>query len=202
MARHRRPWAARASRLAACDTGARHTAPLDSHADPQDDRATVSVAALALLVLVTLLARRTVASPLLGRLRALLPSWRFFDRAVASPQLWVRRADVAAWMPIAPPARPWTRWAFAPVGNLALAYQAIVEQLVAELGELELELPGDADPAAPLAVETDPQVVRLVSYELVPRVARAHVPDGRCQWKITGPGDPAAVDYLLSPVVT
>ena len=169
----------------------------------------MSLAALALLAIVTLLARRTVASPLLGRLRALLPSWRFFDRAVASPALWLRMANeddgADTWRPITPPARPWTRWAFAPAGNLALAYQAIVEQLVAELGERELESgpADDAEPAAPLAVETDPQVVGLVSYELVTRVARAHVPAGRrFQWKIVVPGDPAPTDYLLSPVLT
>jgi hypothetical protein len=163
----------------------------------------VSLAALALLAVVTLLARRTVASPLLGRLRALLPSWRFFDRAVAPPQLWVRLAEDAAWLPIAPPARSWTRWAFAPLANLALAYHAIVEQLVAELGELELELEAGADPAAPLAAETDPQVVGLVSYELVTRVARTHVqPAGRrFQWKITVPGDRAPMDYVVSPVM-
>ena len=165
----------------------------------------MSLAALALLAVVTLLARRTVASPLLGRLRALWPSWRFFDRAVAGPELWIRLAGAAdrdaAWRPIASPARPWTRWAFAPAGNLALAYHAIVEQLVAELGEFELEAAGDVDPAAPLAVETDPQVIGLVSYELVTRVARAHVPLGhRFQWKIVVPGEPAATDYLLSPV--
>lgn len=166
----------------------------------------MSLAALALLAVVTLLARRTVASPVLGRLRALWPSWRFFDRAVASPVLWIRLAGDgdrdAAWRPIARPARPWTRWAFAPAGNLALAYQAIVEQLVAELGELELEGASAADPAAPLAVETDAQVVGLVSYELVTRVARAYVPPGRrFQWKITVPGDPAPADYVLSPVI-
>ena len=166
----------------------------------------MSVAALALLAIVTLLARRTVASPLLGRLRALLPSWRFFDRAVASPALWVRRADDGddgVWLPIAAPARRWTGWAFAPAGNLALAYQTIVEQLVAELGELELEATADLDAALPLAVETDPQVVGLVSYELVTRIARAYTPGARrFQWKIVVPGDPAPTDYLLSPVLS
>ena len=168
----------------------------------------MSLAVLALLVVVTLLARRTVASPVLGRLRALLPSWRFFDRAVASPQLWVRLAERTAWVPVVPDARPAMGWAFAPLANLALAYQALVDQLVAELGELELEAEsagdGEADPAAPLAVETDPRVVDLVSYEVVTRLARAYVvPAGhRFQWKITVPGDPAPVDYLLSPVLT
>ena len=165
----------------------------------------MSVAALALLAIVTLLARRTVASPWLRRLRALLPSWRFFDRAVASPALWVRQVDDGgdgAWRPIAAPPRRWSGWAFAPAGNLALAYHAIVEQLVAELGELELESSDDADPATPLAVETDPQVVGLVSYELVTRIARAYTGARRFQWKIVIPGDPAPTDYLLSPVLT
>lgn len=159
----------------------------------------MSLAVLAVLVVVTLLGRRAVASPILGRLRALFPSWRFFDRALASPELLVRfgAADaLGAWTAIdqlaAPPGLG--RWAFAPSSNLALAYHAVVEQLVAELGELELE-----DTGAAGTVERDPQVVDRVSYELVTRVARAHVPAGaQFQWKIRVPGEPA--DYLLSPV--
>jgi hypothetical protein len=187
----------------------------------------VSFAALAILVVVTLLARRTVASPFLGRLRALFPSWRFFDRAVASPQLLVRRIEAGtpgAWMAIAALARRGapaadarrdgdvdrhgsrrepgaSRWAFAPASNLALAYHAVVEQLVAELAELELA--GDAaSEGTPLAIEMDPQVTGLVAYELVTRIARAHVaPGAQFQWKVIVPGAPAMTDHVLSPVL-
>ncbi len=210
-------------------------------------------AVLAVLAAVSLLARKTVASPLLGRLRALFPSWRFFDRAVASPRLLVRIVDNGMARPwvavdggdpgdevdagaevaaraaaavgdagavvaevaaraaaavgdagavVTRAATPgWLRWAFAPADNLALACHAVVVQLVGELGELELagdELPEDA----PLAIETDPQVTGLVAYELVTRVARAHVAAGaRFQWKIVVPGELAPIDYLLSPVL-
>src|SRR4051812_14115808 len=58
------------------------------------DRAVL--AALAVLAVVTLLAQRTVASPALARLRVVLPAWRFFDRAVESPRLWLRIAG-GAW---------------------------------------------------------------------------------------------------------
>jgi hypothetical protein len=169
-----------------------------------------ALAALSALAIVTLLARRTVQSPTLGRLRAVLPSWRLFDRAVASPQLQIRFAEPAgagalgAWQPVERPPRRATRWAFAPAGNLGLAYHALVVQLVAELAELELDEPAEAAGRAedPLAGETDPAVVGLVSYELVTRVARAHVPAGaRFQWKIVVPGPAAPVDYVRSPVV-
>lgn len=161
--------------------------------------------ALAVVVAVTLLARRTVTSSALGRFRALFPAWRFFDRAAASPELRVRFAsgdgELGAWAAIEhPPRRRALGWLFAPERNLALACHAAVEQLVAELGELTLEATGDD--AASGAIEADPAVVGLVSYELVTRIARAHVPTGaRFQWKLVVPGDSAPEDYLLSPVV-
>lgn len=171
------------------------------------------LAALAVLAVVSVLARTAVASPVVGRLRALFPSWRFFDRATGSPALHVRHAsgdgELGAWASIddAPRGdRRAIRWAFAPAGNLGLAYHAVIEQLVAELGELTLEAAapddaaGAADPA--LAVETDPAVLGLTSYQLAARIARAHAPAGaRLQWKLVVPGAHGPIDYLLSPVL-
>ena len=108
------------------------------------------------------------------KLRALLPSWRFFDRAVESPQLWIRIGDDWTAMPVPP--RRWWSWAFAPAGNLALAYQSTVEQLVAQVDELDESTDHD-----------DPKIVGLVEYELVAAIAA-----GR-PWKITRDGE----DYLL-----
>lgn len=144
---------------------------------------------LAVVIVVTLLARRAVASPALARLRVLLPAWRFFDRAVASPRLWVRAGGT--WRPLAvPPRGPWG-WAFAPRANFALACQAAVDQLVAELGELAVADGDDGDP-----VVIDPAVTGLASYQRVTQIARAQAGGGRFAWKIVVPG-PA--DYLQSP---
>lgn len=174
-------------------------------------------ALLAALAVAPLLARRAVPGAALARLRALIPAWRFFDRAVGSPQLQVRVAidggagALGAWRSIAElGARSpgWSRWAFAAADNLALAYQTAVDQLVAELGELDLEDDGDDDGDAPgaLAPERDPRVLSLASYQLVTRIARAHAPPrARLQWKIVVPsgeaGETSEADYLLSPVL-
>ncbi|HEY0254115.1 MAG TPA: hypothetical protein VGC41_21450, partial [Kofleriaceae bacterium] len=57
--------------------------------------------------------------------RALVPSWRFFDKPTPSPVLWVRKNGT--WEAMAPaPRTPW-RWLFAPRSNLGLAYQSAVE---------------------------------------------------------------------------
>lgn len=147
------------------------------------------LAALAILAIVSLVGRRAIASPALGRLRALFPAWRFFDRAVASPALFVRFAiggsALGPWSAVRPRRRGRAvRWLFAPDDNLALAYQAAVDQLAFELGELD-------EPDEP---------AELVSYELVARIAGAHVPAGaRFQWKLVVVADRGPEDYLVSP---
>jgi hypothetical protein len=166
------------------------------------------LAALVVVAVVTVLARRAVASPLLGRLRALFPAWRFFDRATASPALLVRFAAGARalgpWCAVEEERRGRAaRWLFAPRDNLALAYQSVVDRLVHDLGELEVDGDdGDGDDGAAASREADPAVVGLVSYELVSRIARAHVPRGaRFQWKIVVPAEAAPEDYVVSGVL-
>ncbi|MFN0248495.1 MAG: hypothetical protein ACKV2T_16500 [Kofleriaceae bacterium] len=123
-------------------------------------------------------------------LRALLPSWRFFDRAAPSPQLFVRVAG-GAWTPFAGGSRPAFSPLFAPSANLHLAYTSVVEQLVAELGDLDLDGDAPAD-----GLERDPRVTELVGYELVARIAETQVTAGESyQWKIVVAGD----DYIASP---
>ena len=163
---------------------------------------------LVIVAIVAVVGRYAAARPLLGRLRAVVPAWRFFDRATTSPALLVRFAadtgELGAWSSIHEARRPHRlRWLFAPHDNLALAYQSVVDQLVAELGELDVEESPDGR-AGELAAETDPAVVGLVSYELVTRIARVHVPGGvRFQWKIVVAGEVAAnvdEDYVMSEV--
>jgi hypothetical protein len=138
----------------------------------------------------------------LARLRVLVPAWRLFDRATASPRLFVRSAAphhaLSGWTAIHAAPRGWASWAFAPAGNLALAYHSVVEQLVAALGEL-----------GEVSSDTAPAVTGLVEYDLVSAIARAHIPaalrdqaGARFQWKVMVPddsGDGDAVDYLVSP---
>ena len=106
-------------------------------------------------------------------LRALLPSWRFFDRATVPPRLFVRVGG-GAWTAVEPPPRRWYRWAFSPAGNLALAEHALVEQLISEIDEIDAAIP-----------DHDPRITTLPAYALVTRVAREHVPAGQpFAWKI------------------
>jgi hypothetical protein len=142
------------------------------------------LAALAILAVVTLLARRAAAFP--APLRVAIPAWRFFDRAVESPRLWLRIDQT--WRPLEPPARGWLGWAFAPRANLALACQAAVDQLVAELGGLEVESDD--------LVVTAPEVTGLAAYQRVTRIARLYAGGAPFAWKIVVPGPS---DYLQSP---
>jgi hypothetical protein len=114
------------------------------------------------------------------RLRALLPSWRFFDRAVAAPELLIRIAD-EPWQPLPVPRRRFWNWAFAPAANLALAYQSTVEQLVAQIDELDDSTDHD-----------DPKITGLVGWALVNGIAHEV---GASRWKIMRDGE----DYLLGP---
>jgi hypothetical protein len=154
-------------------------------------------AAFGAVALIALLGRATINHPALARLRVLLPAWRFFDRATRSPRLLIRSAG-GEWRgldEIAGP-RPPRSALFAPHANMFLAYQAAVDQLVAELGELDLD---DASESSDV-VERDPRITGLVSYRLVARIA-AEYANGNHEWKIVVPEGAAFVDYIASPVV-
>lgn len=149
--------------------------------------------ALAILVVVTWLVRRTAGHPGLTRLRSLVPAWRFFDRAAPVPSLWIRWAapggGFGPWSISDDGPRGALSWAFAPRANLVLAYHAALDQLVTEIAELEL-----AAPAGPGEIETDPAIVDRASYEIVSRIARGYVPaavraqpGARLQWKLVVP---------------
>ena len=148
----------------------------------------ISIAVFGVVALVTLLGRASLNHPVLSRFRALLPAWRFFDRAVHGPALWIRTVPSGAWTQLPTGSRPRGSALFAPAANLTLAYQACVDQLVAELGELDVVDAGPGD-----GVDRDPRVTSLVSYELVARIARIH---GGVQWKIVVADQPG--DYILS----
>lgn len=111
--------------------------------------------------------------------RALVPSWRFFDRPSPTPSLWVRKAGTPDWVAMTPPPRtPW-RWLFAPASNLHLAYQSAVERLVARVDELDPATDHDA-----------PIITSLVEYAVVQALA---IELGAGAWKIVREDE----DYLL-----
>ncbi len=136
--------------------------------------------------------------PSFSFLRALIPSWRFFDRAVLSPRLYIRVGStpesLAAWAPVDLGSRSGGAFAFAPAANLSLAYQSAIDRLVVELGDVDL-----SETESEIEIETDPRVTELVSYRLVERIARTHAPRAAfVQWKILVPE--IAGDYLVAPI--
>jgi hypothetical protein len=151
-------------------------------------------AAFGAVALIALLGRATIKHPALARLRVLLPAWRFFDRATRSPRLLVRSVS-GEWRGLDEIAGPRQARSglFAPQANMFLAYQAAVDQLVAELGELDLDESDDV-------VERDPRITGLVSYRLVARIAAEHA-DGAHEWKIIVPEGAGFADYIASPIV-
>lgn len=101
----------------------------------------------------------------------------------------MRIAD-GPWQPLPVPRRRWWSWAFAPAGNLALAYQATVEQLVAQIDELDDSTDHD-----------DPKITGLVGWALVNEIVREGAREGardrELRWKIVRDG----ADYLLGPEI-
>lgn len=154
----------------------------------------VSAAAVVIALTIVVVAARFGRQ--LTPVRALFPSWRFFDRAVASPRLYVRVGaspdQLAAWIPAEIGSRATGAFAFAPAANLALAYQSAIDRLIVELADIDLDETASE-------IETDPRVTALVSYRLVDRIAHAHAPRGAyVQWKIVVPELPG--DYLVAPI--
>ncbi len=129
---------------------------------------------LVVAVLAALTARRSLGGGLLGRLRALLPAWRFFDAIEPTPRLCVRVIrpgdSPGRWIDVMP--KPKGGFFLASDRNLVLAMYALVERLVSS----------DEDaPDAPGIAVTYAQITELARER-----ARLELGDsGLFQWCIT-----------------
>lgn len=137
--------------------------------------------ALVLLGVVLLAAglgrRRSVASPAISLLRALFPSWRFFEAPEGQVRLEVRTctSSLGPYQPaIAAPERRARSVLYAPRGNMLLACHDLVDVLVDELAERG---------ATSLA-----QAEQLVSYKLVQNLV---------QWRLRERGLRADYQFRL-----
>jgi len=95
-----------------------------------------------LLAIVALSARnrRTVGGRRLSLMRALFPSWRFFDRLEQVPKVFFRSrlhgGDFGPWTALfLPSPRPLRSLILNPQGNLEFAYHSLVELAVSDLNE-------------------------------------------------------------------
>jgi hypothetical protein len=134
-----------------------------------------------------------------GLLSVFVPTWRFFERLDASPDLlyrvWLRGSEPGPWLRVIPhPPRSLRSLIWNPEGNLTLASYGLVDQLVAELeehGRLELA-------AAEQLVSY--RLVRCLVEHFCPATLRAS-PDFGYQFKLvslTSNGVlPAASEELL-----
>lgn len=133
----------------------------------------IGVLAILALVLaaVAMLPRLEVQHPAIALVRVLIPSWRFFDDISESPLLLARVANPDApfgpWLPVLhPPRRALRDVLWNPGGNLALACNALVEHLVADLADFD-ESGADFDESGAIRAE------ELVSYQLVLNLVRS-----------------------------
>ena len=140
----------------------------------------IGVLAILALVLaaVAMLPRLEVQHPAIALVRVLIPSWRFFDDISESPLLLARVANPDApfgpWLPVLhPPRRALRDVLWNPGGNLALACNALVEHLVADLADFDEsgadfdESVADFDESGAIRAE------ELVSYQLVLNLVRS-----------------------------
>jgi hypothetical protein len=140
---------------------------------------------LALLALLALARTAPIKSPVVQRLRAFFPSWRFFEDLGDVPVLLGRsgpsEAGLGPWVPLLPPVRRrWTQLFYNPEGNLALAFGSLVQQLVSDAADHET---GD--------------FATSVSYRLAHELVRRQLGPVTCfQWKVVAGAD----DVLVSPV--
>jgi hypothetical protein len=141
------------------------------------------------IVVFTLLKRKTLPGKTTYLFRALLPSWRFFEDFDEAPALYFRYGNekqvLGAWSKcLTRPKRRFYNALYNPQANYVLAAGSLVQHLLSEIGDLP---------------DTDNNTVEnLVSYQLARNLVKFHLPDQTrfYQFKISGVSD----ELLISPV--
>ena len=131
--------------------------------------------------------------PLWQRFRVFFPSWRFFDRLGATPRLEYRRLNRPGddrWIDALPPPnrRALTEIVFNPQGNLRLAANSLLEQLLQAIEDT----PGEENVA-----QSEPYalVTRLVRWCLVRAGAQ---PGEQFQFRLIAGQEPQEEEILVS----
>jgi hypothetical protein len=141
------------------------------------------------IIVFTLLKRKTLPGKATYLFRALLPSWRFFEDFDEAPALYFRHGNVkqelSTWSKcLQRPERCFYNAIYSPQANYVLAAGSLVQHLLSEIEDLP---------------DTDNRSVEgLVSYQLVRNLVRFHLPaESRdYQFKVSG----VSGDLLISPV--
>lgn len=158
----------------------------------------VLLAYVAVLVVLASLRSVPVASPIVQRLRAFFPSWRFFDDIGDTPQLWLRvdtGDGLGPWqLCLRHPKRSVRRVLWNPEGNLRLAQDSLLMHLLTDIDEQPTQL------ADNVSYQLTTQLVAFV----VAHHAQAQT-IVRYQFKLTsvaaGADPTAGQDILVSPVI-
>lgn len=105
-------------------------------------------------------------------LRVLIPTWRFFDETGSVANLYCKTKTTWV-LVLKKPSRGLLNLFFNPEGNLYLAQQSLVENLMHDISLL----PDSTDPEL---------ITQKVSYQLVNQLVKAQLPVGtKYQFKIT-----------------
>lgn len=115
--------------------------------------------------------------------KTLFPSWKFFDESTDTPVLLYKYTDEADWKLVFPvPAKHWYNVLWNPQGNLYLAYNSHMQQLMMDLAEFE---------------EVPEKFSQHVSYKITHNFIKALHPTRPYQFKVSS----REGDFLISPEI-
>lgn len=124
-------------------------------------------------------------------LRALLPSWNFFDQVAPKATLYYKLTSANHWEPcLKAPKRKFLNLFLNPFGNLYLAQQSVVERLIYDIHQAG-------------QTKAENSISDTVSYQLVLNIIRWHlkksrVKKARFQFKISIYAPTETYDAIVS----
>ena len=153
----------------------------------------------ALLAAASLSKNRAINNKFLHLLRVFFPSWRFFEDLSELPVIEYRlkgaTGEPGAWMNIVRPKVSAGNLFLNPAGNLFLATQSLLEQVQAEISELDPENTQNFTRTASYEL-----CVNLVKYELQKRTLGITSFEFRLKRRLQGTSDDSFEVFLKSEV--